>query len=135
LRLVLELRDSVLTYRSRYLAVLQPAPALDLVLADAGNPRGFAFQLAEAQALLAEIEPGTPFAAQAEGLREAAEGMVRDVLRAADQTEAAAGLVPRLKQLQRGVASLSDDVSRHYFAVLPPVRSFGGPDVVRRGAA
>ena len=45
LRLALELRDSVITYRSRYLAVLQPAPALDLILADEGNPRGLAFQL------------------------------------------------------------------------------------------
>ena len=138
LRLVLELRDSVLTYRSRYLAVMQPAPALDLVLTDAGNPRGFAFQLAEAQALLAEIEPEAPFADQARALHEQAEAMVRDVLRAADQTEAAAGLVARLKQLRHGVSTLSDDVSRRYFAVLPPLRSLGmGAQPTRplRGAA
>jgi uncharacterized alpha-E superfamily protein len=42
LRLALELCDSVITYRSRYLTVLQPAPVLDLVLADEGNPRGLA---------------------------------------------------------------------------------------------
>jgi uncharacterized alpha-E superfamily protein len=134
LRLVLELRDSVLTYRSRYLAVLQPAPALDLVLADEGNPRGFAFQLSEAQSLLAEIEPEAPFTEQARALREQADAMVRDVLRAADQTEAAAGLVPRLKHVQQGVSVLSDDISRHYFAVLPPVRSFGLAPAIR-GAA
>ena len=49
LRLVLELCDSAITYRSRYLNVLQPAPVLDLVLADQGNPRGLAFQLAQMQ--------------------------------------------------------------------------------------
>ena len=55
LRLALELCDSSITYRSRYLAVLQPAPALDLMLADDGNPRGLAFQLAAMRALLSEI--------------------------------------------------------------------------------
>ena len=55
LRMALELRDSVITYRARYLAVLQPAPALDLVLADEGNPRGLAFQLTAARDLLREI--------------------------------------------------------------------------------
>ena len=43
LRLVLELCDSAITYRSRYFDVLQPAPVLDLVLADQGNPRGLGF--------------------------------------------------------------------------------------------
>ena len=52
LRLALELRDSVITYRSRYSGVLQPAPALDLMLADPGNPRGLAFQLVTAATLL-----------------------------------------------------------------------------------
>ena len=58
LRLALELCDSSITYRSRYLAVLQPAPALDLLLADDGNPRGLAFQLAAMRALLSEIAGG-----------------------------------------------------------------------------
>jgi uncharacterized circularly permuted ATP-grasp superfamily protein/uncharacterized alpha-E superfamily protein len=41
----LEVADSVMTYRSRYLATLQPAPVLDLVLTDDSNPRSVAFQL------------------------------------------------------------------------------------------
>jgi uncharacterized circularly permuted ATP-grasp superfamily protein/uncharacterized alpha-E superfamily protein len=41
----LEVVDSVMTYRSRYLATLQPAPVLDLVLTDDTNPRSVAFQL------------------------------------------------------------------------------------------
>jgi uncharacterized alpha-E superfamily protein len=39
IRLALELCDSMITYRNRYMTVLQPAPALDLVLADPANPR------------------------------------------------------------------------------------------------
>lgn len=41
----LEVADSLMTYRSRYLATLQTAPVLDLVLTDETNPRSVVFQL------------------------------------------------------------------------------------------
>jgi uncharacterized circularly permuted ATP-grasp superfamily protein/uncharacterized alpha-E superfamily protein len=41
----LEVADSLMTYRSRYLATLQAAPVLDLVLTDETNPRSVAYQL------------------------------------------------------------------------------------------
>jgi hypothetical protein len=55
LRLALELRDSVITYRARYLSVMQAGAVLDLVMADEGNPRGLAYQLAATRDLLAEL--------------------------------------------------------------------------------
>jgi uncharacterized circularly permuted ATP-grasp superfamily protein/uncharacterized alpha-E superfamily protein len=45
MRLALELCDSTISYRWRYLGQLQPAPVLDLVVLDDSNPRAFAFQL------------------------------------------------------------------------------------------
>jgi uncharacterized circularly permuted ATP-grasp superfamily protein/uncharacterized alpha-E superfamily protein len=45
LEAVLEVADSGITYRRRYLATLQGAPVLDLLLVDGGNPRGLVFQL------------------------------------------------------------------------------------------
>jgi uncharacterized alpha-E superfamily protein len=45
MRLALELCDSSITYRWRYLGQLQPAPVLDLIGLDDSNPRAFAFQL------------------------------------------------------------------------------------------
>jgi uncharacterized alpha-E superfamily protein len=45
MRIALELCDSTITYRTRYLGQLQPAPVLDLVVQDESNPRAFAFQL------------------------------------------------------------------------------------------
>jgi uncharacterized circularly permuted ATP-grasp superfamily protein/uncharacterized alpha-E superfamily protein len=45
MRLALELCDSTITYRTRYLGQLQPAPVLDLVVLDDSNPRAFAFQI------------------------------------------------------------------------------------------
>ncbi len=127
LRVGLELRDSVITYRSRYLAVLQPAPALDLMLADEGNPRGLAYQLAQARDLLAQMPGGsdTSLAAAAGLLLDETQTMVHSVTRAADQNEAAVQLSPRLTALRQAVADLSDQVSRRYFALLPAARSVG----------
>lgn len=45
MRIALELCDSTITYRWRYLGQLQPAPVLDLVVLDESNPRSFAFQM------------------------------------------------------------------------------------------
>lgn len=45
MRLALEMCDSTITYRTRYLGQLQPAPVLDLVVLDDSNPRALAFQL------------------------------------------------------------------------------------------
>jgi uncharacterized alpha-E superfamily protein len=46
LEAVLEVADSSMTYRSRYLASLQVPPVLDLLLTDDTNPRSLVFQLA-----------------------------------------------------------------------------------------
>lgn len=44
---VLEVADSLMTYRSRYLANLQLSAALDLLLTDETNPRSLAYQLVQ----------------------------------------------------------------------------------------
>ena len=46
LEAVLEIADSSITYRSRYLTSFQPDLVLDLLLVDEANPRSIAFQLA-----------------------------------------------------------------------------------------
>jgi uncharacterized alpha-E superfamily protein len=46
LEVLLEIADSFLTYRSRYLTSMQPDLVLDLLLLDEANPRSAAFQLA-----------------------------------------------------------------------------------------
>jgi uncharacterized alpha-E superfamily protein len=45
LEALLEIADSVITYRTRYPGVLEVAPVLDLLLTDETNPRSVAFQL------------------------------------------------------------------------------------------
>jgi uncharacterized circularly permuted ATP-grasp superfamily protein/uncharacterized alpha-E superfamily protein len=124
LQLALELRDSVITYRTRYLAVMQAAPALDLILADEGNPRGLAFQLLAIRDLLRQItEEGDSLLASVDrALRDARE-MVNDVLAAPNQMQAAARLTERLGQLESLIETIADRVSRRYFTLLPIARS------------
>jgi len=45
LDVLLELADSQITYRQRYVMVAAPAPVIDLVMLDPNNPRSVAFQL------------------------------------------------------------------------------------------
>lgn len=47
LEALLEIGDSSITYRSRYLTTLQCAPVLDLLLTDDTNPRAIVYQLTE----------------------------------------------------------------------------------------
>jgi uncharacterized circularly permuted ATP-grasp superfamily protein/uncharacterized alpha-E superfamily protein len=136
LRLALELRDSVITYRSRYLAVLQPAPALDLILADEGNPRGLAFQLTAARELLREIvEDGDSLVMSMEPLLQESRGIVQDVLRSPDQMATTARLPPQLRKLEQAISAVADRVSRRYFTLLPVARSLGVESGPLRGVA
>ncbi|HEY1934965.1 MAG TPA: circularly permuted type 2 ATP-grasp protein [Acetobacteraceae bacterium] len=127
LRLALELRDSVITYRSRYLSVLQPAPALDLMLADDGNPRALAYQLAATRRMLANIAGAadTSLVGMAAALLDEVQAIVRDVAAAPDQERAALALPDRLRNLRDDIAELSDRLSRRYFALLPTARAVG----------
>ena len=137
LRLMLEVGDSVITYRSRYFSVVQPAPVLDLLLLDEDNPRGAGFQLAALRDSLSElaVESQTVPEAQramslelaelAEGIRETLAGLVDEVFYASSQDAAAALLPPKLKEVQAAVTDLSDRIGRSYFSVLNSPRLVG----------
>jgi uncharacterized alpha-E superfamily protein len=108
----------VLTYRGRYLSVLQPAPVLDLILADEGNPRGLVFQLISARATLEELA-GQEGAALSLMLAQAiaeTRAIVTDVV--ADG-EGASEVPARLRRIGGQIAALSDATGRTYFALLP----------------
>jgi uncharacterized circularly permuted ATP-grasp superfamily protein/uncharacterized alpha-E superfamily protein len=57
LDLLLELADSQITYRQRYVMVAATAPVIDLVMLDPNNPRSMAFQLDRIEAHLSAL-PG-----------------------------------------------------------------------------
>lgn len=57
LELLLDIADSTLTYRSRYLTTLQADLLTDLLLIDEANPRSVAFQIADIAAHLSSLAP------------------------------------------------------------------------------
>ena len=129
LRLALELCDSVITYRSRYLTTLQPGPVLDLVLADEGNPRALAFQLAAIRDILAELArvPGSPLPTAASSLLRQVREIARDAA-TVPEPQTGASLPAQLRAVEKGVTALSNQISRQYFSVLASVRQVGGAE-------
>ena len=55
LDVLLELADSQITYRLRYVMVAAPAPVIDLVALDPNNPRSIVYQLARIETHLAAM--------------------------------------------------------------------------------
>ena len=122
LTLALELCDSALTYRARYLTAIQPLPVIDLVVADEGNPRGLGFQLVTARqslSLLAADEDGFIIAALDAALAET-RLMVSELAAGAHGLPSSTDrLVAHLRGISAQIGSFSDAMMRRYFALLP----------------
>ncbi len=126
LAMVLELCDSAITYRGRYMSTLQPAPVLDLVLSDTSNPRALAYQFAQASRLLEQADPSEGDLARSAGeLLRRADAMVERVTRSGNSAAAAASLSPLLRSVAFDTALLSDRITRRFFALLPKLQSIG----------
>ena len=119
--LALELCDSALTYRARYLTAIQALPVIDLVVADEGNPRGLGFQLVTARqslAILAAEEDAFILGALDAALAEM-QLLVGELAGAPGQPASTGALVGHLLKIGAHVSMVSDAVMRRYFALLP----------------
>jgi len=131
MRLALELCDSTITYRTRYLGQLQPAPVLDLVVLDDSNPRAFAFQLRSIRShldrlgqssgttvpdLLADLDTDLGrvvqmFSGEEKSWRH--EGLALAVLREIAE------------DAERRIEDLSEAITRAYFSHVPTAQAVG----------
>ncbi len=120
--LLLELADSIMTYRWRYLATPMLAPVIDLLLLDETNPRSVAFQLA---ALLGHVDNlpviVSPPARSAEqrimlSLSTAVRLAEIPVLCQANSTGHRKPLAMLLGQLDADLPKLSEAITRDYFS-------------------
>ncbi|MGE4560753.1 MAG: alpha-E domain-containing protein, partial [Desulfobulbus sp.] len=59
LEALLEVSDSIMTYRGRYRTAFQLAPVLDLLLLDESNPKSLAFQISRLSAHVEELPRST----------------------------------------------------------------------------
>ena len=131
LRLALELCDSSITYRSRYLALPQAAPVLDLILTDDSNPRGLAFQLtamtAHVDALPRRDE--RPFSGAEEKLAHGALAALRlfdiEALGRSDNAGARQRLGELLDDTGQRLFMLSDALTRAYFSHIRERQALG----------
>lgn len=122
LEAILEMADSSITYRSRYLTSVQVDLVLDLVLADEANPRATAFRLARLREHIGEL-PGSKTATR----RPAEERMalsllntvqlvdVRELARSGSRATAEAR-EDLLGKLIADLSLLSDSLTRAYFS-------------------
>jgi len=110
---LLELADSSVTYRSRYLAAPEWLPVLDMLVRDVANPRSLAFQAKGLAEYIAKIEASQgPFAG--ESLAPAHTAL--RALQPADLDPDSALLMKTLEQLQRAAFAASDDISMKFFS-------------------
>lgn len=129
LALALELFDSSITYRARYLSAVQSGPVFDLVLADETNPRGVMFQLnmvvEHLQALATAF--GRPSHRPELAVAEQIQAAVRQA--ATDQLFGDRRAVERLAELlgttRQQLLSLSEAVTRTYFSHVRVPRAVG----------
>jgi uncharacterized alpha-E superfamily protein len=128
LDLLLDIADSGLTYRSRYLTTLQPGAVLDLLLTDVTNPRSLAFQLQgivdHVAHLPRELDRALPSAEERLALA------IDTNLRLSDPLELAAaghadGLGEFLDRLSEDLVLLSDSITRAYLSHLVSSRASG----------
>jgi uncharacterized alpha-E superfamily protein len=133
MRLALELCDSTITYRTRYLGALEPAPALDLVLLDESNPRSLAFQLDAIRHHLDALDHASgskvdfPVGDLVARARNAVMPFSRDEQTWRHDELALAQLTQALADVKQRLGQLSDDLTRSYFSLVPAPRVLGLP--------
>jgi uncharacterized alpha-E superfamily protein len=117
---VLEIADSVMTYRRRYFSAPHLVGVLDLLLRDESNPRSLIYQInvlkdhaaalaQDAKSVVAHLAPG-PIVALAVDIR-----AFRPDETAA-QTPEASQLVALLNSWSKSLSDISDEVTNRYFS-------------------
>jgi uncharacterized circularly permuted ATP-grasp superfamily protein/uncharacterized alpha-E superfamily protein len=131
LEALLEIADSSMTYRRRYQESVQPAAVIDLLLADEGNPRALAFQLAAVAEHVEHLPregDGTSRSAE-QRLMLAALTAVRladaDRLAATDANGRRTGLEELLNEVARALPAVSDAITHTYLSHLQASRHLG----------
>ena len=119
---LLEIADSVMTYRRRYFAQAQLASVLDLLLADVANPRALAFQLRALTEHTANLprDPRVPAAHSeqrrlADLTRRLRKSDLHGLARRHESGEIGV-LTGWLSEFLHGLSDASEDLTRDYFS-------------------
>ena len=124
LDLLLDLIDSQITYRSRYLEGISLTPVRDLVVLDPFNPRSVAFQVATLKAHIAALP-----ALQDDGMPEQPTRLLTRVASEIEAQDAAALDGAQARSFEHALLDLSDAITDRYFlqgANASPTKKLGG---------
>ncbi len=137
---ILEVADSGMTYRRRYLGSLRAEAVLDLLVFDESNPRSLAAQLVALEDDVNHL-PRPPRGAGRSPEQRFALAALSSVRMAEPEKLAAVadGARPELKTVLEHVGGwlpiLSDAITQQYLTHLQPSRHLAAPEPVRRTAA
>jgi len=129
--MLLEIADSAMTYRNRYLGRLQPAPLVDMLLVDETNPRSVGFQLAELSDHVGFLprDRSSPVLTGEQRSVMAATSMLRladaDALVKVDEGGERPHLVHLLGRLETHLRTFSESLTHHYLVHAAPRRQLG----------
>lgn len=126
LEAVLEISDSLMTYRSRYMASLDLSAVLDLILVDESNPRSLAFQLTELEQLVQDL-PSREVAPQMERHQRLTLSLINEI-RLTDieviSRQFADGnkepLWQLMQEMSKQIPTLSNAITHRYFVHAEP---------------
>jgi uncharacterized circularly permuted ATP-grasp superfamily protein/uncharacterized alpha-E superfamily protein len=128
MEVLLEVGDSLLTYRARYLSQLQVAPVVDLLLTDDSNPRSVLFQAMELVRHVSQLprpEDAVRNSAERRAIALSSSLMTLDVMRIAS------GSGEELRAALEGASELfwqfSDDVEQVWFSHTSPSHALAIP--------
>ena len=112
LEVLLELADSLITYRQRYVMVAARAPVIDLVMLDPNNPRSVAFQLDRIETHLSAL-PGRNAAGRLSPVQQIAASIATRLR----TVEAAAIDDALIIDIEQSLMKLSDAITAAYLSV------------------
>ncbi|WP_066781932.1 circularly permuted type 2 ATP-grasp protein [Sphingomonas sp. CCH5-D11] len=107
---LLDLANSQISYRQRYLTGLARVPVLDLVALDPGNPRALAFQVERIWEHLCELP-----VLQDDGMAEEQQAEATELKAMVSVARAATINADMLNTTERRLSTLSDAIARRYF--------------------
>jgi uncharacterized circularly permuted ATP-grasp superfamily protein/uncharacterized alpha-E superfamily protein len=110
LDLLLDLADSQITYRARYLVGLAMTPVRDLIMLDPFNPRSLAFQVETLKAHIAALPP-----LDDDGMLEEPGRLLVKLVSAVEIEDAAKLGAAKTLAFEQGLMQLSDAVAARYF--------------------
>ena len=122
LETLLEISDSIMTYRARYRTAFQIAPVLDLLIGDESNPKSLAFQFSQLADHVDHLPRYTDRRYSSPEERLALE-MLTDIrlldligLRCGNSTDLKKSLTEFLEKMEARIIEFSQQISAHYLS-------------------